>query len=197
MMLRFLFLIIVVLGGCKQRMNTSEDSSHVASYSSQQNLYVDLDGVLTDFVGNYLQVFHRPFYNPNDSEGTRDQSWLDKSWQDIDRGGMSYWANMKKTADADALWIYIKKLQPAVLSGCGKNPSTGCAAGKVQWVKKNLSSTVTAFIEQDKSSKCIPPHSILIDDQVSNIEPWVKKGCRGILHTSAKDTIKQLQNYGL
>ena len=41
------------------------------------------------------------------------------------------------------------------------------------------------------------PDRILIDDHEDNIREWREKGGIGILHTSAQDTIKQLQNLGL
>ena len=40
-------------------------------------------------------------------------------------------------------------------------------------------------------------NSILIDDYSKNIEQWRAAGGIGILHTSAEDTIKQLQKLGL
>ena len=39
--------------------------------------------------------------------------------------------------------------------------------------------------------------SILIDDRKQNIDHWIESGGIGILHTSAKDTIKQLKKLGL
>ena len=37
------------------------------------------------------------------------------------------------------------------------------------------------------------PYSILIDDREKSIDPWRTKGGIGILHTSAEETIAQLQ----
>ena len=41
------------------------------------------------------------------------------------------------------------------------------------------------------------PNRILIDDYSETIERWRAAGGKGILHTSADDTIKQLKMYGL
>jgi hypothetical protein len=41
------------------------------------------------------------------------------------------------------------------------------------------------------------PNNILIDDRVDNINGWIEAGGIGILHTSAEDTIKQLNKLGL
>ena len=38
------------------------------------------------------------------------------------------------------------------------------------------------------------PKAILIDDRMKSIEPWRAAGGIGILHTSAEDTIAQLQS---
>jgi hypothetical protein len=41
------------------------------------------------------------------------------------------------------------------------------------------------------------PNHILIDDREKSIQPWREAGGIGILHTSAADTISQLQKLGL
>jgi hypothetical protein len=53
--------------------------------------------------------------------------------------------------------------------------------------------TASLGTKQNYSGK----NKILIDDRPDNIEQWRSKGGIGILHTSAQDTIKQLQNLGL
>ena len=49
----------------------------------------------------------------------------------------------------------------------------------------------------DKKQNYAKGNRILIDDRPDNIAQWKSQGGIGILHTSAQDTIKQLQNLGL
>jgi len=50
-------------------------------------------------------------------------------------------------------------------------------------------------LSKDKQNY-LKDHDILIDDREQNIQRWVEAGGIGILHTSAENTIRQLQKYG-
>ncbi|MBP5699152.1 MAG: hypothetical protein J6W96_06470, partial [Alphaproteobacteria bacterium] len=51
---------------------------------------------------------------------------------------------------------------------------------------------VICCLSKDKQ-KYGKPNDILIDDRPNNIEKWIKMGGIGILHTSAKETIRKLE----
>ena len=73
------------------------------------------------------------------------------------------------------------------------------AAEKIRWVMDNLNGydQILHTISGADKHKYAAPNHILIDDRDKAILPWRKAGGIGILHTSAADTITQLQKLGL
>lgn len=144
-------------------------------------IYLDLDGVLTDFDKQLSKLLGRP--TTMDKEGNDP-----KTWGAITRAGTKFWATMDWMPGGDMLWQEIKKYEPIVLTAPSNHKSS--YEGKKEWLKKNLPG-VPFIIEQDKY-KYASPESILIDDREKNINKWEKSGGIGILHKSAPKTLIKL-----
>ena len=97
--------------------------------------------------------------------------------------------------DGKQLWSYIKPHTPELLSAPSKSESS--KIGKYVWVKNNLPGTKLILRYASRKKELATPESILIDDRQVNIDQWEAAGGIGILHTSADDTIQQLQKLGL
>ena len=69
-------------------------------------LYVDMDGVLTDFKKRFMKY---STLSPNDY---RDQYDNDRFWNLIKKGGVGYWAGMDWMSDGKSLWSFVKHLNP-------------------------------------------------------------------------------------
>jgi len=78
-------------------------------------------------------------------------------------------------------------------------PEVQAAAEKIRWVHDNLSGfdNIITVKKSVMKAKYAAPNHILIDDRDKSTNPWRKAGGIGILHTSAADTIAQLQKLGL
>ena len=156
---------------------------------SDYTIYVDMDGVISDFVKHVEESFGVSFNTllADDNE----------FWRLIHDKGEQYWLDMPLMSDAKKLMGYIKKENVKILSSAGspKNAKKFIISGKMKWMKKYFPS-VPVIIEYNKS-KYANEKSILIDDLTKNIKPWIKSGGIGILHTSTDDTIKQLKSYGV
>lgn len=157
--------------------------------SPKYKIYVDMDGVLTDFVKH-----------AEDSFGIRFDTLLaDDSlfWDLIHKSGEKYWSEMPMMKDAKKLMNYIKDQDVKILSSAGnpKNEFKETISGKKKWMKKYFPG-IPVIIEYNKY-KYADEHSILIDDLKKNIVPWTKHGGIGILHTDANSTIKKLKSYGI
>ena len=151
--------------------------------SSDTEIYVDMDGVLVDFFGEWTKMM-----------GVSDWKQIknvDAALQKI-RDTEDFWINLKPTPNADKLLGIIKKIKGEynILSA----PMTGdprVEPSKREWIKKNL----TAFppkkviITVDKQKYATQPDgtpNILIDDFGKNIAKWEASGGVGFKHKDHK-----------
>ena len=150
-------------------------------------IYCDMDGVLVNFIKGYYELTGR------DISG---QYHTDKKfWEPIDKAGVDFWLNLEWTPDGKALWDYIKKYNPELLS----SPSiqNDSRVGKAKWVEKELPGVHLILRSAEKKQEFAAPNTILIDDRESNIEQWERAGGIAIFHTSTADTINQLKQLNL
>ena len=146
-------------------------------------LYVDLDGVLTDFIGDLQKKF------PDSYEGMPENLM----WQRI-HSISHFWDSMSWKSDGKALWNAVKNMRPIILSALTKS-DLRVKPGKLIWLARNLPGVpkilVPKAIEKQRYAR---KDAILIDDLLSNIEQWVGKGGIGIWHHNTNDTLARLEN---
>ena len=146
-------------------------------------IFCDMDGVLVDF-DNWFEKKHGilPYKLP------REELW------EIVINTKDYWINLPKTSDADILVDYLKKHDFRILTGLPVYGFNKAKKEKKRWLKNNygIVDGVICCLSKDKQ-KYGKPNDILIDDRPNNIEKWIKMGGIGILHTSAKETIRKLE----
>jgi len=150
-------------------------------------IYCDMDGVLVNFIKGYFDLTGR------DITGTYNTDR--EFWLPIDEAGLDFWVNLEWKPDGKKLWDYIKKYNPELLSSPSKQNES--RVGKRQWVERELPGVHLILRSAHKKQEFANPDSILIDDRDTNVEEWRNAGGIGILHTSANDTIKQLQQLNL
>lgn len=170
-------------------------------------VYLDLDGVLADFVKGVKKLI--PDYD--DTEYQKDPQYRKKMWDaigDYTKSGGKHWTELDLMPDAMVLWDYVSRHDDIeILSATGDTKTNEYEYSKAkyaaedqkrEWVKKHLGDIKTNIVHRspDKAKFAAPTH-ILIDDMQKSIGPWEEAGGIGILHTSAKDTIKKLKKLGL
>ena len=152
-------------------------------------IYCDMDGVLVDFEKGYYELtgIHTKQFDKGDSN----------FWEHISKEGASFWANLPWMPDGQELWRYIKRYRPNILTAPSMDPSS--RAGKEAWCKMHINSQYRNlyFKPAKYKSDFAGQDRILIDDRDDTIASWEAKGGIGIHHTSASNTIKQLQKLGL
>jgi len=146
-------------------------------------LYVDMDGVITDFEKGYEDLTGNP------CKGVEEKYGWEHFWKPINEVGYEWWANLPWMSDGKELWNYIKQYSPTILTAPSKGED--CPKGKKIWVKREIGD-VPIIIEKHKY-KYSGKNKILIDDTKQKIIDWVDAGGIGILHKSAEDTIKRLE----
>jgi len=154
-------------------------------------LYVDLDGVLVNFVKSFAAITDdNRFKHPHDYHS----EYGDAFWDLLKDQGTDFWKNMEWMPDGKKLWSYVKYKNPIILSTpvSGFKPSYD---GKETWVRQHLGNV--KIILSDRKEQYATDNSILIDDMERNISRWVAAGGVGILHKSAADTIAKLKQLGI
>lgn len=149
-------------------------------------LFVDMDGVLTDFdlkASELLDV-------PRDDVQDYIKEHSKRSWFKIDRAGENFWKNMKWMPDGKELWKNVEIYRPTILTSPSRHPSS--FEGKKKWLGNEIGE-VPYIIDSDKSKYAENKSFILIDDREKNIDAWEKAGGTGILHKSTRNTIDKLQ----
>ncbi|MFW6219633.1 MAG: hypothetical protein ACOC33_02190 [bacterium] len=154
---------------------------------NKYSIFVDMDGVLVDFVSGYLN-----------STGLTKQEmdYLDNNdsklfWKPINDLGFEWWSNLNWMKDGKKLWNYVLPYNPTILSAPTTSNTKDCIIGKKIWIKKHLGDIPYIF----ERNKYIYADStnILIDDTKEKIDSWVDNGGIGILHNSATETIEELK----
>lgn len=168
-------------------------------------IFCDMDGVLCNF-DKQFEKYNDEHLNPD--------AFFEKYGKDAfvnvsGKAGVEFWSTMEWMPDGKELWEFIKPYNPTILSAPTKYESS--KVGKLEWLKKNIQlpnydiqtkakkgwdDVSKIILNTDKFRYCKGSKDILIDDTAKKIDPWVKAGGVGILHTTAKNTIEKL-NYFL
>lgn len=168
------------------------------------HIFCDMDGVLTDFPGQFATYAGEPM------EGYEEKHGKAQFWSFAEKAGEKFWTEMPWMPDGQDLWNYIAKYNPTILSAPSRDSK--CVTGKVKWLQKNVKlpnynlqlkskhgwdGTSKIILNSDKFRYCSGSKDILIDDTPKKLDPWIKKGGIGILHKSAQETIAKLKELGL
>ena len=163
------------------------------------DVYVDMDGVLTDFERRFEQfagVTPDEYMSQKEIQYGKDKA-NEQFWDLIDKQiGVRYWAGMPWMPEGEELYKYIKKYKPTILTSPSRDESS--RIGKGVWVKRNMSGTPVKFgYKASGKSKFAGPNKILIDDREDNIAAWKAAGGIGILFKSTEQVKNELSKLGL
>lgn len=148
-------------------------------------LFLDLDGVFADFDSHFQSLFDVP---------SADVDYEDM-WPLIIEN-KTFFADLPTMDDAHELWDAVHHLDPVFLTACPKLDYERSALQKRAWVRKNFSQDAMVLPVLGGANKYLfmhKPGDVLIDDYKKNIEPWASNCGRGIVHTSAAQTISTLK----
>lgn len=142
-----------------------------------------MDGVLTDFSDAYFKLTGVDLTGKHLND--------EKFWNPINNAGYDFWVNMEWMPDGKELWGVIGKHNPTILSAPSR--SNDSRVGKFDWLKRELPGVPLILRSAKRKREFAASNHILIDDREDNIQGWIDDGGEGILHTSAKNTIKILK----
>jgi len=159
------------------------------SEETDMKVFVDMDGVLTDFVKAvypFIGELNYQFYNES------------PEWDAIVAGAApDFWSHMPWTPDGMELWQHVQPTKPYILSAPSQRmPHSG--PDKIIWCTRELGISADRVILAEHSDKCKyavnedGTPNILIDDSERNINQWREAGGIGIHHKVSDP--KRLEN---
>lgn len=157
--------------------------------NEQFTVFIDSDGVVADFEKKVTEINKMEFHKI-----PRGKMW--RSVEFYDRDVEPFFESLDLMPDAMELFDFIKQnfINHAILTACGHVPK-GAAQQKRNWYKRKFGPELVVKTVSKSADKAAfaTPMSILIDDRSKSIDPWIAAGGIGILHTSAKQSIRELR----
>jgi|TARA_R110002020_G_scaffold44105_2_gene127439 hypothetical protein len=163
------------------------------------DIFIDMDGVLTDFEGRFEQFAG---VTPDEFMSQKTIQYGEKKaneefWDLVDKQiGVRFWAGMPWMPEGEELYKYLKKYKPSILTSPSREESS--RIGKSLWVKRNMSGIPVKFgYGANGKAKFSGPNKILIDDREDNISAWKAAGGIGILFKNTEQVKNELSKLGL
>ena len=155
-----------------------------------KRIFVDMDGVLADFIQGCSAMIGEPLTPDNNGHMIYDQRKLELTNKRLFR-------NLPPMVDMHDLLAYIRhtELPWEILTAAGTINRELVVYDKNEWIKQWVSPNVVVTCTYNGNQKggFAMKNCVLIDDRQRNIDVWEKNGGIGILHTSARSTIDQLK----
>ena len=161
---------------------------------SNYKIYVDMDGVLANFEKRFEDLAGMG------ADEYKDEYGIKEFWNLIDeKHKVSFWRGIEPMVDADKLIDFVSKYDYELLTAPSVKKQS--VIGKSLWVKDKTGQLFPSLPKVNykfaKDKHLIKPKltefDILIDDRQDTIDRWNRAGGTGILHTSANNTITQLE----
>ena len=166
-------------------------------FDSAPQLFCDMDGVLTDFVGSAAKYLGFEWRSPQADNLTDHEKW------DLllKLAPPNFWEEMPWICGGQRLWLAIQRLDPIILTAPAKR-QTECMGQKITWCERNLQIepwrvVIKPAIRKQDYAVIEGVRNILIDDGVLNCEQWAKRGGHAVLHKNVATTLAQLGRWGV
>ena len=153
-------------------------------------IYVDMDGVLADFDGQY-----REWFDKDPAGSSKDDPNIHKIV------GTDFFGTLNKLPEADKVIDLAKQYGNGSYSICSsplRYDNKNSAEWKRVWLNKHYSNNPpqrTIFTGRKESFAVSNGQwNVLIDDKPRNIDAWNSRGGKGILYDAYKDSIEYHKN---
>lgn len=152
-------------------------------------IYLDMDGVLTDFNKRFTELFGG---RPEQTEDRKEHFY--KNWPTFVEGGN--FATLEMHPDAPRLLEVVRSLNVPVeiLSSSGGKKYHECVTTqKEAWLRDHGIDYKPNIVPGGwLKAEWAKPWDILIDDSAHVVEPYIKAGGTAILHYDIDVTVKKL-----
>lgn len=158
-----------------------------------EHIFLDMDGVLTDFVGASLQLHGRADAMQNWPLGERDIAKVlnisrTQYWRVIDEQGADFWAALEPFPWLAELLEVSRSFAPiTILTSPSIAPS--CLEGKVRWLHRHFPKVngrhFMDYLIGNQKHLLAAPRRVLVDDADSNVDSFRAAGGKAILFPQA------------
>lgn len=158
-------------------------------------IYVDMDGVLKDFITASLLTHGRtdlasdksfpPIYNYWSEMGLSGEEF----WKPIAAGGAEWWATLKMYPWAEELMQIVGEVDPN-WRFCTRCAAGGSASGKIDWLGSKHKGRV-AYLTNGTKRDLAGPRRVLIDDSEENCREWMEDGGYPILFPASSNRLRK------
>lgn len=147
-------------------------------------IFIDLDGVLVDFVGGVSRLLGVPVVAHVFGLGEMFGMSNSAAWRAIDQAGADFWSGLEPLPWAgDVVEIASAEKPVGFLSSSGGYPNAD--AGKRAWLRKHFGTEIAdeLIIVGTKQRKWMlsAPGRVLVDDHAETVTRWGAHGGQGIL----------------
>lgn len=149
-------------------------------------LYLDMDGVITDFGRAVTELGPEPALGLSDDASDQAKQIM---YDAVEGAGEAFWSRMQWAPDGQRLWNLLRPYRPVILSSPGL--FSHAVTGKIQWLKNNLPEATYFF--EDHKSQYAERDAVLIDDTKRNIDAWGIAGGTGILYSTPEEVMQKLE----
>ncbi len=159
--------------------------------STKLAVYLDMDGVVADFVRGACIVHSKP--NPFTDPRTVSECigvfelidiWgitKEQFWRPIDDLGQSFWRLLHRTPEASEIFTLASSFGERLAFLTAPSDDPGCVPGKRQWIAREFPGTPVIFASASAKRLMAHPGALLIDDKDSNCEEFYAAGGNVIL----------------
>lgn len=149
--------------------------------------FLDMDGVLADFLGSVARLHGRQLpYDRPESRGVwnTEKLWgitAEEFWAPCD--GPTFWDDLEKTEEADKLVSAVCQQfgedNVAFLTAPSQSPH--CVPGKRRWIERYYPRLKKNIIYGSAKKFLAAPNRLLIDDRDENVDNYISAGGPAIL----------------
>lgn len=151
-------------------------------------LFLDCDGVLADFVGGCQKLLGM---YPSEFEKTYGEAEM---WNRIE-SYHDFFGTLEPLSDSYELFDAVKHLNPIILTG--RPRGEWAIEQKLLFRDKYYPGTEMIVCRSADKIKYAKPGDVIVDDWYKYQHIWVNGGGIWVMHTSAKDSIRQLKDLGV
>lgn len=174
-------------------MTTKKDYNPTMMKGKVKRIFVDMDGVLADFLKGVESPEYIGHPLTNDAKGHTE---YDDRKEELTNKRL--FANLPPMSDMYDLLAYIRHCETPweILTAAGAVNRELVVYDKNEWIKRYVDPTipVTCTFTGTQKAAYAFEGNVLIDDREKNINAWEDAGGIGILHTSARETINALKS---
>lgn len=154
-------------------------------------IFLDLDGVVVDFMGGVERFFGIDLSNHQKWEFDYKEQFgmsADTFWNML---GIDFWVNLEFEKWGKELIRLLEPLKPCILS----KPTSGTASGKQEWIKRNLPSywREKRWLLGPNKNFCAHQGAILIDDREEHVDEFIAYGGNAILFPRRWNCLRELE----